>query len=107
MNPPNDTLRCFLAYLLSYVLNFPWCVNLRCTGHVTISIERGNDRPATVYALSSSVSRERNQNSLSLMTEVSGNAKFDEDLHLALEENLSFFAVVQLKAVLNFVILKL
>ena len=49
----------------------------------------------------------RNQNSLSLMTKVSGNTKFDEDLHQALEENLSLFPVVQLKAELNFVIVKL
>ena len=41
------------------------------------------------------------------MTEVSGNAEFDEDLHQALEENLSLFPVVQLKAELNFVIVKL
>ena len=41
------------------------------------------------------------------MTDVSGNAKFDEDLHQALEENLSLFPVVQLKAELNFVIVKL
>ena len=74
-------------------------MNLRCTGHVTISIERGNDRPATVYALSSFRAKP--------MTEVSGNAKFDEDFHQALEENLSFFPVVQLKAELNFVIVKL
>ena len=41
------------------------------------------------------------------MTEFSGNAKFDEDLHPAFEENLSLFPVVQLKAELNFVIVKL
>ena len=41
------------------------------------------------------------------MTKFSGNAKFDEDLHQALEENLSLFPVVQLKAELNFVIVKL
>ena len=41
------------------------------------------------------------------MTKVAGNAKFDEDLHQALEENLSLFPVVQLKAELNFVIVKL
>ena len=29
-----------------YVLSFPRCVNLRCTGHVTIKIKRGNDGPA-------------------------------------------------------------
>ena len=49
----------------------------------------------------------RNQNPLSLMTEVAGNAKFDEDLHQALEENLPLFPVVQLKAELKFVIVKL
>ena len=73
-------------------------MNLRCTGHVTISIERGNDRPATVYALSSFRAK---------MTEVSGSSKFDEDLHQALEENLSLFPKVQLKAELNYVIVKL
>ena len=41
------------------------------------------------------------------MTEFSGNAKSDEDLHQALEENLSLFPVVQLNAELNFVIVKL
>ena len=41
------------------------------------------------------------------MTEVSGNAKFDEDLLQALEENFSLFPVVQLKAELHFVIVKL
>ena len=41
------------------------------------------------------------------MTEVAGNAKFDEDVHQALEENLSLFPVVQLKAELKFVIVKL
>ena len=41
------------------------------------------------------------------MTEVSANAKFNEDLYQALEENLSLFPVVQLKAELNFVIVKL
>ena len=41
------------------------------------------------------------------MTEIAGNAKFDEDLHQALEENLSLLPVVQLKAELKFVIIKL
>ena len=35
------------------------------------------------------------------MTEVAGIAKFGEDLHRALEENLSLFPVVQLKAELK------
>ena len=39
------------------------------------------------------------------MTEFSGNAKFHEDLHPALEENLSLFPI-QLEAELNFVIVK-
>ena len=65
---------------------------------------RGNDRPATMYALSSFRAKPK---LLSLMTEVAGNAKFDEDLHQALEENLSLFSVAQFKAELKFVIVKL
>ena len=81
---------------------FPRGVNLRCTGLVNISIERGNHRPATLSSF-----RAKPKLTLSLMTEVVGNAKFDEDLHQALEENLSLFPVVQLKAELKFVIVKL
>ena len=41
------------------------------------------------------------------MTKVTGNAKFEEDLHQALEESLPLFPVVQLKAELKFIIVKL
>ena len=65
-----------------------------------MSIERGNDRPATVYSLSCFRTCETktpipaNMN----VNEVSENAKFDEDLKQALQESLSLFPVNELKA---------
>ena len=44
-------------------------------------IDRAWERPGSYSVRTFFRSCERNQNSLSLMTEVTGNSKFDEDLH--------------------------
>ena len=74
-------------------------------------IDQAWERPAS-YSVSSVrtffFSREtKTPLAYELMTKVTGNAKFEEDLHQALEESLPLFPVVQLKTELKFIIVKL
>ena len=74
-------------------------------------INRAFERPAS-YSVSNLrtffFSREtKTPLAYQLMTKVVGNANFEEDLHRALEESFSLFPVVQLRAELKFIIVKL
>ena len=87
--------------------NFAWYANRRCTGHATMSIQRGNDRLIPVHAPFLVLAIARNQKSLSNIVINCVGRKFENSLQTALKESLVLFPVDELKAEQSLIIEKI